>query len=216
MLSPPCAPGPRRARAGGRRPIGRRGRSRNPADSGRSPPRAPSDRRRAAPPARRASSRPLRRPRSPAKAAKRRRVSPPAATKARCSATSLSSGLPAATRGESGVQRLERGALDPPDRRIVDQPGGRGRRRGRGQRRERGLGGCVARQVGGEHVDQDRVEEAPVRRVVGARPLAVVGEQHVHRADAEIGRAGAAGRLGGERERLEVADPLVAVARRRA
>ena len=49
--------------------------------------------------------------------------------------------------------------------------------------------------------------------MIGARALAVAREQHVHRADAEIGRPGAARRLARERERREVADPLVAVPR---
>ena len=42
--------------------------------------------------------------------------------------------------------------------------------------------------------------------MIGARALAVAGEQHVQRVDAEIGRAGAARRLAGERERREIAD----------
>ena len=111
--------------------------------------------------------------------------------------------------GEGRVERFERGALDRPDRGIVDEPRRRGRGDGGPQRAERGLERLVARQVGIENVDEDRIEEAAVGRMIGARPLPVVREQHVHRADAEIGRPRAARRLARERERREVADPLI-------
>ena len=68
---------------------------------------------------------------------------------------------------------------------------------------------------GVQNVDQDRIEKAPVRRMVGARPLAVAREQHVHGADAEIGRPRAARRLAGERQRRKVADALIASAPQR-
>ena len=64
-----------------------------------------------------------------------------------------------------------------------------------------------------ENVNQDRIEIAAVGGMVRAAPLPVVREQHVHRADAEIGRASAARFFAREREGREVADPLVATPR---
>ena len=78
---------------------------------------------------------------------------------------------------ESGDERLERGALDRPDGRVVDEPGrGGGGDRG-SSAAERRIEGFVARQSGVENVDVDRIEEAPVGGMIGARPLAVVREE---------------------------------------
>ena len=105
------------------------------------------------------------------------------------------------------MQGLERGALHRPDRRIVDEF--RGRRRG-----ERGPEGGelgVERQAWKfEDVDKDRIEEPAVRGVIGARPFAIPGEQHVQRAHAEIGRPGASGRLARARQRRKIPDALIA------
>ena len=67
-----------------------------------------------------------------------------------------------------------------------------------------------------EHIDEDRVEEAAIRGVIGARPASVAREQHMQRADAEISRAGLARLFACDRERGKVADPLVATALVRA
>ena len=113
--------------------------------------------------------------------------------------------------GECGAPGFERRALGAPDGLVLDSFGhGRGRERGR-QARERGVDRLVARQAGAvERVDENWIEEAAIGRVIGARAIAVAREQHVQRADAEIGRPGGAGLLAGERQRREVADPLVA------
>ena len=102
----------------------------------------------------------------------------------------------------------------PPRTRRFWSGRGRERRREGGERR---VDRRVARQAGAvERVDENRIEEAAIGRIVGARAVAVAREQHMQRADAEIGRPGGARFLAGERQRREVADPLVAAARPRA
>ena len=60
------------------------------------------------------------------------------------------------------------------------------------KRRKRGGQRLVARQARVvERVDEDRIEETAIRRVVGARPVPVAGKQHVQRAQPQIGRADA-------------------------
>ena len=213
-----CAPAPPRRRAAGRRPTGRRARSRNAAGLCRSPPRSPSVRRRARRPARRRQF-------SPASLAADRLKGREASQRLAAfgdEGAVLGDELVVRPRrgdaGEGAVQRCERRPLDPPDLGVVDEPRRRGDRRDGAERRKRRFGGRVARQAGVESVDQNRVEEPPVGRVVGARPLAVAGKQHVHRAYAEIGRARSRRRFAGLRERRQIADPLIArrAARRKA
>ena len=77
---------------------------------------------------------------------------------------------------------------------------------------ERAVQRLVARQARVvERIDENRIEEAAIRGIIRARAFPVVREQHVQRAHAEIGRPRAAGLLARERQRREVADPLIAM-----
>ena len=93
--------------------------------------------------------------------------------------------------------------------RFCRRRGGEPRRQGR----ECGVDRLVAREARiVEHIDEDRIEKPAIRRVIGARPASVAREQHMQRADAEIGRAGLACLFASDRECGKVADPLVATA----
>ena len=59
-------------------------------------------------------------------------------------------------------------------------------------------------------VDVDRIEEAPVGRMVGAGALPVARKERVQRTDACEAAAGAGGGFTQQRERREIADALVA------
>ena len=112
--------------------------------------------------------------------------------------------------GEGRAPGFERGSLGAPYRVILDV---RGRGRGCERRRERGerlVDRRVARQARAvERVDQYRIEEPAIGGIIGTGSVPVAREQHMERADAEIGRPGGAGLLAREREGREVADPLV-------
>src|SRR5208337_3738722 len=82
--------------------------------------------------------------------------------------------LAPARAGESRVKRLERCALDRPHRWIVEEPPRGGGGNGGPQRVERGLERLVSRKVGVENVDEDRIEEPAVGRVVWTCSLTVV------------------------------------------
>ena len=182
--------------AGGRRAIGRRGRTRRPDGSARSPCRSLWVRRRAE------SCGQTRQfaPASPSaiawKAAKRRRASPPDLDEGIVVGDERIAWARAADAGEGLAPGFERGSLGAPDGVVLDTLG-----RGRGgecrrQRGERRVDRLVARQPGAvESVDEYRIEEAPIGGMIGAGALPVAREQHMQRADAEIGRPGAASRL---------------------
>ena len=113
--------------------------------------------------------------------------------------------------GEGRAPGLKRCALGPPHGLVLYGFGRSRRRKRRRQAQERGVDRAVARQAAAvERVDENRIEEAAIGGKVGARAIAVAREQHMQGAHAEIGRPRGAGFLGGERQRREVANPLVA------
>ena len=112
--------------------------------------------------------------------------------------------------GERRAPGFERDPLGSPHGLVRDIFGRRSRGELGRQRRQRGAQRLVARQAGVvERVDQDRVEEAAIRGVIGARPLPVAGKQHVQRAQAEVSRPSAAGLFARARERRKIADSLI-------
>ena len=120
------------------------------------------------------------------------------------------------TRGAGAQERgeaiLQRDALDAPNRVVVDRGEFRDGAEPLAERRGGGAPFLVRRQaVLGQRVDEDRVEKTPVGGVIGASAAAFAGEQHVHRADAEIGGPALRRARGGEAERGEIADALIAL-----
>ena len=112
---------------------------------------------------------------------------------------------------ERNEASLEHRALQPPDFDVVDVAGARERvdpgatlleQQARVVRRGK-IGHAV-------HVDVDRIEKAPVRRMVGARAAAILGEQRVQRIDPDDAASCSRRGLGDRRERGEVADALIA------
>ena len=140
--------------------------------------RARAGRRRAAPPASAANIR--RRARGGSRRTRRSGTGSrrPAATKASNSANSGSSRPRGAGAQERGEAVLQRDALDAPHRLVVDrrQLGDGGEPLAERARRRRDHSSSTGRPSSAQRVDQDRIEEAPVGGMIGARPAAVAAE----------------------------------------
>ena len=104
--------------------------------------------------------------------------------------------------GERRASRFERRALGAPHLDVLDISGCRSGGESRRQRLQRGAQRLVPRQARiVERVDEDRIDEAAIGGVIGARPLPIARKQHMQRAQAQIGRPGRAGRLARASER---------------
>ena len=116
---------------------------------------------------------------------------------------------------ESGPARLQQIFLEAPDGFILHRSGVRRIGDAIGASGDRRLQRGVARQVGAvQRIDIDRIEKAPVGRIIGARAFAIVGEKNMQRIDAERRRADSPRRFAKQAERGEIADALVARAGR--